>query len=360
MKTCRIAGVRRQTSPSAIHSIIRIPKTRIITSITILMTTIMILCCSNRGGGVARDRHIPRLLERTATRRIPNTARSRGSSSWQQRYFVAEAFNHYHRRCHHGHVAHRYQTKLTLPSLSSSTSSSSVLFSTTATRSEVSTSTASSVSSTIERKPPPQPNDNENNSMIDIPLLNLHTISQLELETWIVSWGYPKFRAKQIYDWIRKKGITNPHEMNNLPKSIRQTLLDFTTTPSPSPSSSNVDDKGNETDDAAALSSSFETMGGGSLRLEFESISPKDGTRKRAYKLRDGQLIESVLMGPYKDGRYTACISSQAGCAMGCIFCATGTYYSLLVDPHVGCQRSGVLSRSQQSNTKYKMFSTHS
>jgi 23S rRNA (adenine2503-C2)-methyltransferase len=49
----------------------------------------------------------------------------------------------------------------------------------------------------------------------------------------------------------------------------------------------------------------------------------KDGTVKRAYALPDGQLIESVLM-PYKDGRNTACISSQAGCGMGCVFCATG------------------------------------
>ena len=60
----------------------------------------------------------------------------------------------------------------------------------------------------------------------------------------------------------------------------------------------------------------------GSLRLEIEQIS-QDGTRKRAYKLHDGQMIESVLM-PYEDGRRTACISSQAGCAMGCVFCATG------------------------------------
>lgn len=43
----------------------------------------------------------------------------------------------------------------------------------------------------------------------------------------------------------------------------------------------------------------------------------------RAYELFDGQLIESVLM-PYEDGRRTACISSQAGCGMGCKFCATG------------------------------------
>ena len=60
----------------------------------------------------------------------------------------------------------------------------------------------------------------------------------------------------------------------------------------------------------------------GSLKLAFEQVS-KDGTRKRAYELHDGQLIESVLM-PYEDGRQTACISSQAGCGMGCVFCATG------------------------------------
>jgi adenine C2-methylase RlmN of 23S rRNA A2503 and tRNA A37 len=52
-------------------------------------------------------------------------------------------------------------------------------------------------------------------------------------------------------------------------------------------------------------------------------VSLKDGTIKRAYQLWDGQLVEAVLM-PYNDGRRTACISSQAGCGMGCTFCATG------------------------------------
>jgi 23S rRNA (adenine2503-C2)-methyltransferase len=52
----------------------------------------------------------------------------------------------------------------------------------------------------------------------------------------------------------------------------------------------------------------------GCLEIVSEQIS-KDGTRKRAYRLVDNQLIESVLM-PYEDGRRTACISSQAGCAM--------------------------------------------
>ena len=60
----------------------------------------------------------------------------------------------------------------------------------------------------------------------------------------------------------------------------------------------------------------------GKLELAAQQVS-RDGTDKRLYRLADGQLIEAVLM-PYDDNRKTACISSQAGCAMGCLFCATG------------------------------------
>lgn len=56
---------------------------------------------------------------------------------------------------------------------------------------------------------------------------------------------------------------------------------------------------------------------------EVEAIHSSDGlTRKYLLRLADGQVIETVLMG--YDGRFTACLSSQAGCAMGCVFCATG------------------------------------
>ncbi|KAL3792897.1 hypothetical protein HJC23_004822 [Cyclotella cryptica] len=79
--------------------------------------------------------------------------------------------------------------------------------------------------------------------------------------------------------------------MTDLPLSLRNLLLERTTTT-------------------------------GHLRLHLQQTSV-DGTIKRAYQLHDGQIIESVLM-PYEDGRRTACISSQAGCAMGCVFCATG------------------------------------
>jgi hypothetical protein len=109
-------------------------------------------------------------------------------------------------------------------------------------------------------------------------MIKLHTIPQNELEEILKSWGHPKYRAKQIITWVRQ-GVTDISEMKNLPKALRADLEKF-----------------------ASI---------GSLSLDCELIS-KDGTKKRAYRLADGQLIESVLM-PYRDGRYTACISSQAG-----------------------------------------------
>jgi len=119
--------------------------------------------------------------------------------------------------------------------------------------------------------------------------INLHSIRKEELAEILESWGYPKYRADQVWTWVRQ-GVTNVEEMTNIPKKLRSSLEEFSSM--------------------------------GSLMLDTELIS-KDGTIKRAYRLHDDQLIESVLM-PYEDGRYTACISSQAGCAMGCVFCATG------------------------------------
>eukprot|EP00546_Thalassionema_frauenfeldii_P020277 CAMPEP_0178895672 /NCGR_PEP_ID=MMETSP0786-20121207/720_1 /TAXON_ID=186022 /ORGANISM="Thalassionema frauenfeldii, Strain CCMP 1798" /LENGTH=567 /DNA_ID=CAMNT_0020565935 /DNA_START=125 /DNA_END=1828 /DNA_ORIENTATION=+ len=121
-------------------------------------------------------------------------------------------------------------------------------------------------------------------------VLNLLTIDKQELEHHVVSWGHSKYRAKQVWTWIHNQGVTSPEDMRNLPRNLRSDLQRYTKA--------------------------------GSLQMATELVS-KDGTRKRAYRLFDGQLIESVLM-PYEDGRYTACISSQAGCAMGCVFCATG------------------------------------
>lgn len=119
---------------------------------------------------------------------------------------------------------------------------------------------------------------------------NIYDISENDLMKYAQDHGQPKFRAQQIRNWIYKRGSVSFQTMQDIPEAFRNKLTnDF----------------------------SF-----GALKIAFEQIS-KDGTCKRAYKLHDGQLIESVLM-PYEDGRRTACISSQAGCAMGCVFCATG------------------------------------
>jgi 23S rRNA (adenine2503-C2)-methyltransferase len=121
--------------------------------------------------------------------------------------------------------------------------------------------------------------------MIDLYSLNLDQLGDL-----LESWGEPRFRAKQIWSWLYEKRVDSFDAMTNLPKGLRDRLKAETTL--------------------------------GSLAVELEQTSA-DGTVKRVYRLPDDQLIESVLM-EYDDDRRTACISTQAGCAMGCVFCATG------------------------------------
>ena len=111
-----------------------------------------------------------------------------------------------------------------------------------------------------------------------------------QLTALLEGWGQPAFRARQIMDWVWQRQVTDFAAMTNLPVALRQRL-------------------------AAELRI-------GSLALENGQRS-RDGTIKHLYRLHDGQLIETVLMR-YEKGRRTACISTQAGCALGCIFCATG------------------------------------
>ena len=121
-------------------------------------------------------------------------------------------------------------------------------------------------------------------------LKNFYQVPEAELKEIMKSWGQPSFRVGQVRTWVYEKGVDQFSSMLDLPVALRTKLT--------------------------------ENFSMGDLTLASEQIS-KDGTTKRAYALHDGQLIESVLM-PYEDGRRTACISSQAGCAMGCVFCATG------------------------------------
>lgn len=120
--------------------------------------------------------------------------------------------------------------------------------------------------------------------------VNVYGLTEDQLNAHLIALGQPKFRARQVCEWIYQRGANSFESMSNLPKGLRAQLeseLCF-----------------------------------GNLQVAISQVS-KDGTEKRLYRLPDGQMIESVLM-PYQDGRRTACISSQAGCAMGCSFCATG------------------------------------
>jgi 23S rRNA (adenine2503-C2)-methyltransferase len=120
--------------------------------------------------------------------------------------------------------------------------------------------------------------------------INLYALDQDKLTALLESWGEPKFRARQLREWLYDRLASTFDEMTSLPASLRERLQ------------------------AEASLGSLETV--------TEQTS-RDGTVKRLQRLVDGQLIEAVLM-PYDDDRRTACISTQAGCAMGCVFCATG------------------------------------
>ncbi|WP_097004103.1 23S rRNA (adenine(2503)-C(2))-methyltransferase RlmN [Lacrimispora amygdalina] len=118
----------------------------------------------------------------------------------------------------------------------------------------------------------------------DIKSLNLE-----ELTSFLVSAGEKPFRAKQLYEWIHQKLAAGYDEMTNLPKSLKEKLIEIADFPS--------------------------------LTAAEEKISQIDGTRKYLFALSDGNIIESVLM-KYKHGN-SVCISSQVGCRMGCRFCAS-------------------------------------
>jgi len=104
-----------------------------------------------------------------------------------------------------------------------------------------------------------------------------HPIARLpaEWEECARAWGEPVYRGKQIFDWIHRRGVLDPDEMSNLPKSLRE-------------------------------------------RLKEEGVG-------WPIAIVDGEKVETVLIPALGDDRIvTQCISSQVGCAMGCVFCASG------------------------------------
>ncbi len=117
---------------------------------------------------------------------------------------------------------------------------------------------------------------------------DLRDLALDELETIVLQAGQRSFRARQIMGWLWSREAASFDTMHDLPADFR-TLLD----------------------DRFSIGSIAGT------HLERSS----DGTRKLLLRLGDGEAIESVIIPT--EGRTTLCISSQAGCAMGCAFCAT-------------------------------------
>lgn len=117
---------------------------------------------------------------------------------------------------------------------------------------------------------------------------DLKGLNTRETEAWAESQGLEAYQGRQIRRWIFKKLVNSFEEMTDLSKTLRTFL-----------------------EEKACVN-----------RLEeVKTLASEDGTKKYLFKLSDGYFIETVLIP--EDERFTVCISSQAGCAMGCLFCST-------------------------------------
>nr|WP_325185482.1 23S rRNA (adenine(2503)-C(2))-methyltransferase RlmN [uncultured Oscillibacter sp.] len=116
----------------------------------------------------------------------------------------------------------------------------------------------------------------------------LKSMTLPELTEALRAMGEPAFRGKQVFTWLHK-GIQSYDEMGNIPKSLREKLAQGYPLVPP--------------------------------KAARKQVSRLDGTVKYLWELADGNCVESVLMR-YRHGN-TVCVSTQAGCRMGCAFCAS-------------------------------------
>ncbi len=115
---------------------------------------------------------------------------------------------------------------------------------------------------------------------------SLYEVDRAALDTLLS--GHPRYRADQVWDGLYRQ-LRAPADLTNLPKDLRAELIESLPR---------------------------------ALALAVESTSDDGATVKWLWNLHDGSRVETVLM--HYPGRSTVCVSSQAGCAMGCTFCATG------------------------------------
>ncbi|HKM39515.1 MAG TPA: 23S rRNA (adenine(2503)-C(2))-methyltransferase RlmN [bacterium] len=135
--------------------------------------------------------------------------------------------------------------------------------------------------------------------------LDLWSLNYNELAELLCSWGEPAYRADQVYDWLYRSLILSVDDMTNLPIRLRQRLMGMATLPS--------------------------------LDVGQKHYSSDANAVKFLFLAADGQAIEGVLL-KYRRW-FSACLSSQAGCRMGCAFCAStlgGLVRNLSVGEMVG------------------------
>jgi 23S rRNA (adenine2503-C2)-methyltransferase len=117
---------------------------------------------------------------------------------------------------------------------------------------------------------------------------DLKGMSFAETEAWVQEQGLPAYRAKQLRQWLFKGLVSSFNEMTNISRDLRAQL-----------------------EEKARINH----------LVQVKTQVSKDRTTKFLFKLEDGHFIETVLIP--ERGHFTLCISSQAGCAMGCRFCLT-------------------------------------
>ncbi len=120
--------------------------------------------------------------------------------------------------------------------------------------------------------------------------INIRETSLQDITDFLTGHGEKAFRAKQIWQWLWQRGVSDFNEMSNLSKETRE-LLENTYY--------------------------FDKL------IPCQTQTASDGTVKTSWKLYDNSIIESVLIPGNQ--KFTVCVSSQVGCKLGCKFCATGT-----------------------------------
>ena len=122
--------------------------------------------------------------------------------------------------------------------------------------------------------------------------LNLYDLAPAQLPAELSEVVAPPFRVKQIAEWMYGRGVDSFDAMSNMPKDLRTRLSERFTLEFP--------------------------------HVVERTVPASDGSQKYLFVLGDGNRIESVYM-PMRD-RTSICLSSQAGCAVGCTFCVTGFF----------------------------------